>query len=101
MFGSWLLTERPVNLQKLLVLAAPAPRPGSSVQSPDIVEDCPKTRGIGWAFTRRRVNNRSSPPRGPDVPSPDDLPVPDPPGRAYDAMQVFQSLIEIQKDVSS
>ena len=40
------------------------------------------------------------PPSGPTVPSPDEREVPDP-GRRYDAMQVFQSLIEIQKDISS
>jgi hypothetical protein len=37
---------------------------------------------------------------GPAVPAPDEREVPDP-GRRYDAMQVFQSLIEIQKDISS
>jgi hypothetical protein len=36
-----------------------------------------------------------------DVPSPDQREVPDPGRRSYDAMQVFQSLIELQKDVTS
>jgi hypothetical protein len=45
--------------------------------------------------------NSSLPPHGSDVPAPDDRPVPDPGHRGYDAMQVFQSLIEIQKDISS
>lgn len=40
------------------------------------------------------------PSSGPAVPAPDEREVPDP-GRRYDAMQVFQSLIEIQKDISS
>jgi hypothetical protein len=40
------------------------------------------------------------PPSAPPVPAPDEREVPDPAHR-YDAMQVFQSLIEIQKDISS
>lgn len=44
--------------------------------------------------------SRSRPPSGPAVPSPDEREVPDP-GRRYDAMQVFQSLIEIQRDIAS
>ena len=39
-------------------------------------------------------------PSGPSIPAPDDRDVPDP-ERRYESMQVFQSLIEIQKDISS
>lgn len=35
------------------------------------------------------------------VPSPDDRAVPDPSRRGYDAMQILQSLMEIQKDIAS
>ena len=38
-------------------------------------------------------------PKGPDTPAPDQREVPDPPSRGYEAMQVFASLTEIQKDV--
>ena len=39
-------------------------------------------------------------PKGPDVPAPDQREVPDPSPR-YDAMQVLQSMMELQKDISS
>lgn len=39
--------------------------------------------------------------RGPEVPAPDEKPIPDPGQRGYDAMQVLQSLMEMQKDVSA
>lgn len=58
-----------------------------------------KRHGSGSGFTRSEVSD-GRPPSGPAVPAPDDREVPDP-GRRYDAMQVFQSLIEIQKDISS
>jgi hypothetical protein len=38
--------------------------------------------------------------KGPDVPAPDQREVPDPSPR-YDAMQVLQSMMELQKDISS
>jgi hypothetical protein len=46
------------------------------------------------------VSNGTSPGAS-EVPSPDQREVPDPGRRGYDTMQVFQSLIEIQKDIAS
>jgi hypothetical protein len=46
------------------------------------------------------VSNATSPGAS-EVPSPDQREVPDPRRRGYDSMQVFQSLIEIQKDIAS
>jgi hypothetical protein len=43
-------------------------------------------------------NGRHS--RGPEIPSPDQQEVPDP-GHRYDALQVLQTMMELQKDVTS
>lgn len=49
--------------------------------------------------TRTKMSNGKRS-KGPDVPAPDDREVPDPSPR-YDAMQVLQSMMELQKDISS
>jgi len=53
--------------------------------------------GNGLVFTRQKVNSGGR--TEPDIPAPD-RPVPDP-GTRYDAMQIFQTLTEIQKDLTS